>query len=212
MRTCGEVQAVLALAADGLNNCEISRRTGVPRGTVKDWVSGQTPRRFRRSQSAASGPVCPDCGADRHDPRTLPQAKYAYLLGLYLGDGCISTHRRRVFRLRISLDAKYPGIISECAAAMHAVLPVSKVNVLRRRDENCFEVSSFSKVWPCLFPQHGPGVKHERPIRLAGWQEEIVEEHSRELLRGHPFGWLPLHQPDSAWDEALHLPPLHVHQ
>ena len=39
---------------------------------------------------------------------------------------------------------------------------------------------------PCrpLFPQHGPGRKHERPIRLEPWQREIVEDHPAEFLRG----------------------------
>jgi hypothetical protein len=37
---------------------------------------------------------------------------------------------------------------------------------------------------PCLFPQHGPGRKHDRKIELAGWQREIVDRHPREFLRG----------------------------
>ncbi len=40
------------------------------------------------------------------------------------------------------------------------------------------------KHWPCLFPQHGPGRKHERPIVLEGWQRAIVEAHPWDLLRG----------------------------
>jgi hypothetical protein len=35
-----------------------------------------------------------------------------------------------------------------------------------------------------LFPQHGPGRKHERPIVLAGWQQEIVDAHPWPLIRG----------------------------
>ena len=46
------------------------------------------------------------------------------------------------------------------------------------------ELKSYSKHWPCLFPQHGPGKKHTRPIVLAPWQEEIVARHPGELLRG----------------------------
>jgi len=38
--------------------------------------------------------------------------------------------------------------------------------------------------WLCLFPQHGPGRKHERPIALERWQELIVEEHPAAFLRG----------------------------
>jgi len=38
--------------------------------------------------------------------------------------------------------------------------------------------------WPHLFPQHGPGVKHERPIVLEPWQLRIVERYPGRLLRG----------------------------
>lgn len=40
------------------------------------------------------------------------------------------------------------------------------------------------KHWPCLFPQHGPGRKHERPIVLEPWQREIVERYPGALLKG----------------------------
>jgi hypothetical protein len=37
---------------------------------------------------------------------------YAYLLGLYLGDGCLlKTHREGVMRLNITLDSRYTEII-----------------------------------------------------------------------------------------------------
>jgi hypothetical protein len=38
--------------------------------------------------------------------------------------------------------------------------------------------------WPCLFPQHGPGRKHERSIVLEEWQRKIVEGHPGPFLRG----------------------------
>jgi hypothetical protein len=38
--------------------------------------------------------------------------------------------------------------------------------------------------WPILFPQHGPGRKHLRPIILEPWQRAIVERHPAEFVRG----------------------------
>jgi hypothetical protein len=38
----------------------------------------------------------------------LPQTAYAYLLGLYLGDGCLSEHPRGVYHLRVACAARYP--------------------------------------------------------------------------------------------------------
>ena len=47
---------------------------------------------------------------------------YAYLLGMYLGDGHVADTRRS-FQLRITLDGLYPDIITECAGAMILSLP-----------------------------------------------------------------------------------------
>jgi hypothetical protein len=35
-----------------------------------------------------------------------------------------------------------------------------------------------------LFPQHGAGMKHLRPIRLERWQQEIVRAEPERFLRG----------------------------
>lgn len=108
-------------------------------------------------------------------------AAYAYLLGMYLGDGCLTLAPRQVWRLRISLDARYPDIIDRCAAAM---TETSGRITGRVRRAGCFEVYNNWKHWPCLFPQHGPGPKHLRDIELEPWQQVIAAVHPGELLRG----------------------------
>ncbi|MDT5255947.1 MAG: hypothetical protein QOD10_1027 [Mycobacterium sp.] len=50
--------------------------------------------------------------------------------------------------------------------------------------KGCVVVSLYSKHWPCLLPQHGPGKKHLRPIRLEPWQEQLVEQATEEFIRG----------------------------
>ncbi|MFI6882398.1 hypothetical protein [Streptosporangium canum] len=50
--------------------------------------------------------------------------------------------------------------------------------------QGCTEVNSFSKHWPHLFPQHGPGKKHNRLITLEACQREIVEAHPGCFVRG----------------------------
>jgi hypothetical protein len=114
-----------------------------------------------------------------------------YALGMYLGDGCISAHPRGVFKLRVFLDVQYPRIIDECEAAIRALCPRNKINRLARRGgyENSaegsnVELSAYSRSWPCLFPQHGPGRKHERSIELVGWQRSLLTRHPGALLRG----------------------------
>jgi hypothetical protein len=104
---------------------------------------------------------------------------------MYLGDGCISATRRPgVWKLRIFMDTRYPGIIEECSRAMECVFPQKHAHQMRRRDSACIEVSMHSKHWLVLFPQHGPGPKHLRQVQLAPWQQCIVDEFPGVLLRG----------------------------
>lgn len=172
MRPLREVEQALALFEEGLTASEVACATGVPRSTVRDWRLGRGMRTSRRSE-------CPG-----HDFSSLGRDTYAYLLGMYLGDGCISCHRRGVWRLRVTLDAVYPGIVAECASAMRVVASGRRVHVLRRRKSRCVEVSSYWKHWPCYFPQHGHGRKHTRPIVLADWQQLIVADRVEPFLRG----------------------------
>jgi hypothetical protein len=74
-------------------------------------------------------------------------------------------------------------IVDECAAAMQAVVPWNRVHC-QLTPKNYIEVHAYSKAWPCLFPQHGPGKKHERTIALADWQQEIVGLCPQLLIRG----------------------------
>jgi hypothetical protein len=117
-----------------------------------------------------------------HDFLALPPAAYAYLLGIYLGDGCIS-RGGRVRRLRITLDSRYPQIIERTRAAINVLMPGQHAGTWRRSD-NCTEVYLCSKHWPCLFPQHGPGKKHLRPIQLEPWQQALVKEATEEFVCG----------------------------
>lgn len=72
---------------------------------------------------------------------------------------------------------------------MKAIRPENKVMTVQR--QGCTEVLSYSKHWPCLFPQHGPGEKHKRTIELAGWQQVVVNHHTGDFVRGlfHSDGW-----------------------
>ncbi len=127
--------------------------------------------------------MCPLCSEVRTAPE--PQDDYAYLLGLYLGDGCINRQgpeSKGVWKLRIMCADAWPGLMEECRRAMLAVRPGNSVTTVQR--QGCVEVLSCSKHWPCLFPQHGPGRKHERTIELEPWQQDIVSSHPGDFARG----------------------------
>ena len=169
MRALREHQLVDFLAGLGGSPSEIARVSGIPRSTVRDWL--------RRP------PLVEDASYTKRRP-DVPPAEYAYLLGMYLGDGHIARHPR-CHRLRITTDAAYPGVIAECAAAIQAVAPRNRVSIRRRTDgSDCVDISAYSKEWLTLFPQHGPGKKHERRIDLAPWQEAIVACEPERFLRG----------------------------
>jgi len=162
------VKALAAIAAgESLNS--ISRRFGPSRSTLRDWRDQQGRRSYPSD--------CPRCTNGKP-----PSSPYAHLLGLYLGDGCLSKHRKAVYALRIACDDAYPRLIEEAGAAIRAVHPGRPVH--RVQAVGCTTVLSYWKHWPCLFPQHGAGPKHLRSIQLEGWQQEIVAECPEPFLRG----------------------------
>ncbi|MGW6914117.1 transcriptional regulator [Kitasatospora sp. NPDC054939] len=166
-------QRALELHRSGLTFSQISRLTGISRFAVRQWTSGHVPS----PRMTAECPVQPN---GLHP--ACPRPDYAYLLGLYLGDGCLSPGRRQVYALRIACADSWPGLIEACEQAITRVMSHNKVQ--RVRAPGCTSVVSTSKHWPCLFPQHGPGKKHDRAIALVPWQREIVNAHPWEFLRG----------------------------
>ena len=174
-----EIKArALELIAAGANDCEVSRRIGVPRRTVRDWRQPTyVPRR--------AGPmeICPRCWRTAKRIR-FTSGDYAELLGLYLGDGYISTGPR-ADRLRIALDAKYPDIIDETRALLRRCFPENAVDVIRANLKGrLVNVSVYSQHLTCLFPQHGAGLKHTRRIQLEPWQAALVDAAPWRFIRG----------------------------
>jgi len=78
----------------GLSSAEIARCTTVSETTIRRWRGAATPRSGRPG-------CCPLCLHPPHHPDRYP-AEYAYLLGIYLGDGHVTRHKRGVYRLRVS--------------------------------------------------------------------------------------------------------------
>ena len=119
----------------------------------------------------------------------MDESSYAYLLGLYLGDGHIVHGPRDVYVLAIACSDDWPGLMAAARQAMAAVMPASSVCGVKQT--GCTMIKSYSKHWACLFPQHGPGRKHQRKIELAQWQEIIVRKYPGEFARGlfHSDGW-----------------------
>lgn len=167
--------AALELIAGGLSLNDVSRRTGVSRAALRAWRDSPADDARLNARSCCR---CADSPRQPADP-----AAYAQLLGLYLGDGCISKARaKNVWVMRISCDDHWPGLQDECAATIARVVPSNRVSRVKR--PGCHQVQAWSSHWPCLFPQHGQGMKHDRRIALDPWQIEVVVADPRPFVRG----------------------------
>jgi DNA-binding transcriptional regulator WhiA len=192
MRTYAEYHHILTLWEDGYNKSEIAQMTDIPRCTVRDCI-----HKFE-NVAGLEQYASENIGLrgksellvmlqDPNDTYKLHEA-YAYLLGLYLGDGYINL-LGRVYKLRIALDAKYPGIIERCAQAMKTLLPnnmITYVNYYSGEDHHhsMVEAICYYKYMTQIFPQHGVGLKSKRSIVLEDWQQRIVDAYPLEFLRG----------------------------
>lgn len=176
----------------GLNNCQIERLTEIPRNTVRTWRQRSLEGLTNSSHQQGAGErACPRCGRGR-----LNEAAYAYLLGIYLGDGHIARCPKAVYRLTIVQDQKYVGLISECDGAISSLIDGGTIHVGFQQREGCVHLNSYWKHWPCVFPQHGPGRKHERNIRLVDWQQRIIHRYGGRFIRGliHSDGYRGLNR------------------
>jgi hypothetical protein len=166
----------LELIAAGLNDCEIARRLGIPRTTVRDW------RRPRYRRKTAEPEICQRCWRPSRPVRFTPD-DYAELLGLYLGDGHI-TVTARVERMRIFLDARYSADVDDAEALLRRCFPGNRVGRISRYGGTMAVLCLYHQHLSCLFPQHGPGKKHERAIAPEPWQLALVREAPWAFLRG----------------------------
>ena len=169
------VDLALLLSGHGLIDRENALICGVSPAAIRHW-------RNERRRSARSQPDRPEARCPRCHGLPLNEPAYAYLLGLYLGDGHIAQGRRGVYALMVACADSWPGLIDSAAETMTAVMPCSRV--CRVQLIGCTAVKSYSRHWPCLFPQHGAGRKHSRLIELAPWQRDIVAQFPGAFARG----------------------------
>jgi hypothetical protein len=167
-----DFESAMTLVEAGLSDPEIARLTEIPRSTISAWRHGRGAQYHRRLSAA------------RPSWRPPHPRSYSYLLGAYLGDGCIVTTRAGAAWLVITLDAAYPGIVEETAVAAQACFPDTRVRRYSRGDGSVTAVQVSHPALPFAFPQHGAGRKHLRPIELEDWQLELTHRFPRELLRG----------------------------
>ena len=167
--------AALELVEAGFNDCEIARRLGVARTTVRDW---RRPTYVPRRETEP----CARCWHASVRIRASA-GDYAELLGLYLGDGHI-TQMARTQRLRLFLDASYPTIVDEAEALLRRVFPHNQVCRQLRHEGAMVILVLYHRHLACLLPQHGAGRKHLRRLALEPWQSQTLATAPWHFLRG----------------------------
>lgn len=170
------VASALAASDRGLPDAENATAHGVAIATIRRWRRLYQRRGLPRGQAHTRVP-CSRC-----DDGTLDPAPYAELLGWYLGDGHLSLGNRGVWALHIFNDGKYVEANARILVLMRQVKPAGRPHT--RLLAGCVVTTMGWKHWLCLFPQHGPGRKHDRTIELEDWQLQIVDAFPADFLRG----------------------------
>lgn len=170
-KTKNEVREILRLHNDGISQNKIHKILGFDRTTIRqilkdpeDYINKSIPE---------------------FDILNIDRKVYAFVLGVYLGDGYIvKTHRQNVFKISIYCDAKYKNILEDISQSLEILFPNSKAMRIRHTSDKCIAVYLYSSHLLKLFPQHGIGRKHERPIVLEDWQIDIINEFNEDFLKG----------------------------
>ncbi|TQK70719.1 MULTISPECIES: transcriptional regulator [unclassified Nocardioides] len=176
VRPAEVVDSALRDSDAGMSDAENAAKHGVAIKTIRRWRRLYQRRGQARGQAHTSVP-CPRC-----TDAELDHGSYAELLGWYLGDGHISRGRGAVWNLHVFNDEKYVVDNARLIDLMTRVKPGGRPHT--RMAPGCVITTVSWQHWTCLFPQHGPGRKHERPIVLEDWQRAIVEDNPGPFLRG----------------------------
>ena len=111
----------LQLIAAGASLNATSKQTGIGRSTLREWRESP-----ERAIIAATSSTCCRCREAPRAPEDLDA--YRHLLGLYLGDGCLSRAANKdVWALRIACDDNWPGLQDQCESTIARVLPGNRV-------------------------------------------------------------------------------------
>ncbi|MEK7103156.1 MAG: LAGLIDADG family homing endonuclease [Patescibacteria group bacterium] len=115
---------------------------------------------------------------------TFFQNNLAYIIGAALGDGNLSNPNGRAVRLRISCDAKYPGIAQRIEDAIQVISPHNKVSRVHRKSTTCFDISCYSNKWETYLGWTAQGgSKNIQQVSVPIWIK-VDKEFSRHCLRG----------------------------
>ncbi len=86
-----------------------------------------------------------------------------------IGDGNISNPNKRAYRLRVTCDARYPGIIQRVVLYLQKVFPKNKVSLVPKKG-TAFDVSVYNnEINNVLGWKLELGKKYQQTIMIPNW-------------------------------------------
>lgn len=191
--TIAEYNEAIELLKLEPNMMEVSRQTGINWNTLRNWKLGksksyeefylnkvlQQPTHRREIKN----PIEYLASLNSSLVPENRNAYYSFILGLYLGDGCIS--KNKSFSLDIYLDKKYDKMnkyVSFCYGELFGRKATITDRSTHNSNSNCIVVKYSNPNLDILFPHTGVGMKHLRKIELHEWQKEII--NPIEFIKG----------------------------
>lgn len=156
----------------------ISIRYNLYRGTIRNWI-----KKYRSVTQLAEVKDSKSlkCGFDSHQTYQTPE--YAYIFGVYLGDGYI-IRNKRTYKLMFSILENHTEVQKKISSQLKILFPFNKINILKRKNSKCCDIIVYSNNIPLLFPQYGSGHKHERKIETTELQRFNIITYPKEFLSG----------------------------
>lgn len=177
-------ETVMKMLSNGYKISEIAKQTGINRSSISNWKqrSGRI-----KIETKETNEIKEDKFFSNFIESLTPNKKldYSYILGVYLGDGCIYKHKDKNYRtLTITSDKKYADLNDytiQCFTRFFGKAPRVVDRTLYGRG-NAIDIIYSHKHLDLVFPHCGRGHKHDRKIELSPWQESIIDPV--QLLRG----------------------------
>ena len=178
------------------NMVEVSNITGIKWSTIKNYKNGRSKCAEEFKERPTTNQITQLKFSETEYVRSINPnisenecfAYYSFILGLYLGDGCIS-QLPRTQKLEIALDSKYKKmndyvmfVFEKLFNKPPYVLDFSNFEKSRKTYKNMINVIYYNCNLGYIFPHLGPLQKHLRKIELQEWQKSIIIP--KEFIRG----------------------------